>query len=793
MREKGRGFVVLEENGRVVGLLTERDIVRLVAENVSLEEKALTYATTHIMQVREDRDVLYALSLMLENNIRRLVVVDGSGRRRGCVTMQELLRYVEEDLLRRRIKVREVVGREFLFLEATATLRDAVKLMKEKDIGALPVLEGGRILGIITERQCLSFALEGLLDSPLKNLPLLPVHVVDDEAYLDEALKIMETTNTTHLVVLKEGIPAGVLSYRDVVKSLDKDYAVLVERKLRHTKDVLDMFPECVLEVLDVVDQQLVIWLNRRARETFGNLLDQPVTTLIPEEDWSFILMRLLKEGRVERVLFRSGQRVYELSASYLRVDSSEERGRIKMLLRDVSEDHSRQMLLQKELEVLKRVINNTEDMIIIYEANTGRIVLWNRAVVRKLGYEDEQLSEKTIYDLVAEDPQYIRHNIDRILRKGEVIRGKRHYRDIYGELLPVEIVATRVDLNTLPHILIVARDISERIKLERALHKRMEELDSIHQFLLHMGRCSSEEEAYSILAHTLTHTVGVELLACFKVNPSLNRIVSFSLFGKGDYTPCLETEPYGCKVFSSPQPFLYRDRTSYSCPLFKADAGSYLCMAVVSAGRVIALVSMLSKKEGFFTEERVRFVENIVNAFSPYVSNLRLLEITKELSIRDPLTNLYNRRFVMEFLERELERAKRYSKPLSVILADLDNFKTINDTYGHHVGDECLQTFAHVLNRVVRGSDVVGRYGGEEFILVLPETDKEGAAMLAERIRLAVRSSSIRFTGGCVYLTASFGVASFPEDGEDVTTLIRVADQRLYIAKSQGKDRVVW
>lgn len=159
-----------------------------------------------------------------------------------------------------------------------------------------------------------------------------------------------------------------------------------------------------------------------------------------------------------------------------------------------------------------------------------------------------------------------------------------------------------------------------------------------------------------------------------------------------------------------------------------------------------------------------------------------------RELAIRDSLTGLYNRRRVHERLVDELTRAKRTGRPFTVALADLDRFKRINDEHGHQVGDQVLRVFAEEVRGRLRGSDIVGRYGGEEFLIVLPETAREAAIHLLDEIRM--RTSRER--EGLPAFTVSIGVAEYPEDGSTCEALIGVADKRLYAAKRLGRNRVV-
>lgn len=157
--------------------------------------------------------------------------------------------------------------------------------------------------------------------------------------------------------------------------------------------------------------------------------------------------------------------------------------------------------------------------------------------------------------------------------------------------------------------------------------------------------------------------------------------------------------------------------------------------------------------------------------------------ELYRELSIMDGLTGVYNRRYLDEILRREVERAKRYNQPLSLLMADIDDFKKYNDTYGHPAGDELLKKIANFLVEAVRSVDTIFRYGGEEFVVLLPQTLKQGAIDVAKRLINLARQN--------LPVTISFGLAAYPEDAKDKDDLLQKVDMALYEAKRLGKDRI--
>ena len=164
-----------------------------------------------------------------------------------------------------------------------------------------------------------------------------------------------------------------------------------------------------------------------------------------------------------------------------------------------------------------------------------------------------------------------------------------------------------------------------------------------------------------------------------------------------------------------------------------------------------------------------------------------------RKLSITDGLTELFNHRHVHELLHEEFERSRRSGEPLAVVMIDLDRFKAVNDTYGHPTGDVILYETARIIRETAREIDMVGRYGGEEFIAILPNTAEEEAAKFAERVRAAVEGYVFRDEANEVRMTASSGVASFPgPDSDTPEALLKRADESLYVAKESGRNRVV-
>lgn len=220
------------------------------------------------------------------------------------------------------------------------------------------------------------------------------------------------------------------------------------------------------------------------------------------------------------------------------------------------------------------------------------------------------------------------------------------------------------------------------------------------------------------------------------------------------------------------------------------------LCWPIIDQGKTLGLLSICDYDKLSPTDadhkKALLFLEILVNQLSLSISAIKMRDLLKDQATRDPLTNLFNRRYLEETLQRELHRAERHSTPVSIIMIDIDHFKNINDTYGHDGGDEVLEKIGSLLQKYYRKSDIACRFGGEEFILVLPEMSLDIAIKRAEIIRLATESLCLTLHGQEMKgLTISLGVATYPQHGTSMEALVSAADKALYRAKSLGRNRV--
>jgi diguanylate cyclase (GGDEF)-like protein len=225
---------------------------------------------------------------------------------------------------------------------------------------------------------------------------------------------------------------------------------------------------------------------------------------------------------------------------------------------------------------------------------------------------------------------------------------------------------------------------------------------------------------------------------------------------------------------------------------LLKRERNRMLAMLpLVAKGQSIGLVELMSKSAIQFDEDRLALARTMANEAAMALENARLYDETRKLADRDPLTGFYNHRYLHERLGEEVVRAQRSRKPLSVLMLDVDDFKLVNDTFGHLFGDRVLAWIAEQIRLTLRGPDVPARYGGDEFAIILPETDKASARRAAERIVETFQKQPFESEArGPVPVAVSIGVATHPTDGRTAPDLIAAADRGLYRVKRSGRQR---
>ncbi|HEX3833491.1 MAG TPA: GGDEF domain-containing protein [Solirubrobacteraceae bacterium] len=341
--------------------------------------------------------------------------------------------------------------------------------------------------------------------------------------------------------------------------------------------------------------------------------------------------------------------------------------------------------------------------------------------------------------------------------------------------------------------LIAAATMIRAGLTLRRLLLSQMHDRGYAESSSEYTGRLQATEdegEAHELLRRQLERTHPGAHAVVLSRNNSDDRLEPRTMLGElPELKPALEhAGPRACLAIRFATGHSQGDgEPLMSCEICGRLAGVSSCEPLVVGGEVIGSV-LVSQPVATGTADALRIRETVAQA-APVLGNLRNLALAQLRAATDTLTGLPNQRSVQDTLKRMVAQASRTITPLSAVLVDLDHFKQVNDVYGHDRGDEVLAAVGVAFRNVVREADFVGRYGGEEFLILLPGTDKPGAVQVAEAVRAAI--AAIRVAGIDRPITASCGVAVLPDDAGDGVTLFRATDRALYVAKSEGRNRV--
>jgi diguanylate cyclase (GGDEF)-like protein len=328
-------------------------------------------------------------------------------------------------------------------------------------------------------------------------------------------------------------------------------------------------------------------------------------------------------------------------------------------------------------------------------------------------------------------------------------------------------------------------------------LSKRNEEITLFSKMNDFLQTSTTEAEAYSVISDTVTRLFPEDSGAVFVLNSSRVMLEAAAVWGP--LPPAnLIFPPNECWALRRGQAHLATGHERW-CPHASDDKRMHICLPLLAQGETLGILHLLDgqarsdKSDETGMADKCKLAKILADSIGLGIANLKLRETMRNLSIRDPLTGLFNRRYLEEALALELHRSKRTATQLAVIMIDIDHFKKFNDDFGHDGGDAILRALGEFLKNQVRGSDIACRYGGEEFVLILSPSTSEGALQRAEKIREDVQLLSVNHANRDLgTITLSLGMAIFPDHSSDATALVKAADLALYQAKRGGRNRVV-
>jgi diguanylate cyclase (GGDEF)-like protein/PAS domain S-box-containing protein len=458
--------------------------------------------------------------------------------------------------------------------------------------------------------------------------------------------------------------------------------------------------------------------------------------------------------------------------------------------------------------ERYRELIENASDIIYTHDFE-GNLLSVNRAVERITGYTRKEALRLKLTDIITPEYSHLAKKMLDPLISGELpfnceleIFSKEKERIALG-------ISTRPIFHGGKAVAVqgIARDITKRKKTEVALHEANKKLEAwvneLEQrtremsLLNEMGdilrACLTTEEAYSVIVRVAQQIFPVQVGALYVIAASRNIVEAVAVWGDSSLAE-RSFSPQDCWALRRGRThWVANSKSGLICRHIHHPAtDGYLCIPMMAQSEAIGVLHLTQPQNVKMTETMQRMAVTMSEHIAMALSNLRLHETLRSQSIRDPLTGLFNRRFMEESLELEIRRASRNQRPLGMIMTDLDHFKYFNDNFGHEAGDLLLKELGTLLRGNIRGEDIACRYGGEEFTLILPEGSGTVTLQRAEFFREAIQRLDIHYRSQPLgRITASMGVAIFPDHGRTAKALIEAADKALYRSKSGGRNRV--
>ena len=482
-----------------------------------------------------------------------------------------------------------------------------------------------------------------------------------------------------------------------------------------------------------------------------------------------------------------------------------------------VSERQRMAVDLLEQTLYLDSLIQNSPLGIVVLD-RAGKIELTNDAFKALFLYSRGELAAANIHSIFPPDDEKPSSQLPELVFAKRTIQKSIHRRRRDGKILDLELhIVPVVAHDQVRGSYTIYKDISEQtraFKIERQhaeslnglikeLETRTQQTTLLNEMSNLLDCCTVTEEAGTVISQSVQQLFPDLYSGTLYVFKSSRNLVETSAHwgNPGASQPLFP--PEACWA-------LRRGQLHWSDSLSQGLGCSHLrnlqsvaCLCVPITGQketlgilhlefTTQLESQIDADSKTLRRSRQVLGSTVAGQIALSLANLRLRETLRDQSIRDPLTGLFNRRFMQESLEREMHRARRKKHALSVLLVDLDHFKVFNDTFGHDAGDFVLQSLADVFRNFFRSDDVACRYGGEEFAFILPEASSHDAFLRANELREKVKQLNLKYDNKLVgKVTLSIGVATYPEHSADVGQLLKMADQSLYRSKSIGRDSV--
>lgn len=827
------GSILIEVAGQVVGIWTENDALAMnLADPQTFLRPVSEVMSSPVKTISMNASVGEAAIRFKQEKIRHLLAVDPEGIPVGVVTQTDVINHQGIEFYVHMRSVDSVVKIKPVLVDSAMLLPDVVRLMRESRSDAAIVEHDGGY-GIMTGRDVLRLISSDNVDLPAYQVATFPLITVPKESSLYQARQIFAERRIRHLGVADKGRVIGLLSYADILDSIEHEYvrelqAALHDQSLKLQKSKLALLlaskvAETSQQAIMIVNRDRIIQsVNPAFTAITGYKPDEAIgrdTTLLRsdlhDDDFYKNMYATLAEYGVwsgELWNRRKSGETYPEAVSITEVRNEEnELVNYVCVFSDISEQKRSMVDLKESKAQLQEQTNLTEmildtlPVMVSVKDESGRYVLFNEMAAHSIGGEvgrkKSKLLGKTDADLFPPHVvDMLREVEEEAVRTDQVVVREDHFFDASGQRS--YLAYRRVARLGMRHLMIgAAIDITERKRAETLLGAEKEVLELI-------AAGADLPEVLEALALKMEKQIKGVRVAVLLYRQQDNRFkVGAAPHLPAVYCQRIETLVIGADAGTSGEAVLTGQQQVsedvWEDPRWEGKRESLNAMDIravwsapifSSARRVLGLFNLYfsgTRKPSSAEQDTIGHACKLAAiALERADANAEL----HRLATVDLLTGLNNRAHFLNLGEAELSRSRRYGRPLGVLMLDVDYFKRINDTHGHAAGDVALQAVSAAIVRELRTVDIIGRLGGEEFSVILPETDVINTIQVAERIRAAVERSRVDVGNSLrIPLTISIGATILLPGETNIDRLLARADAALYRAKRSGRNRVVF
>ena len=530
----------------------------------------------------------------------------------------------------------------------------------------------------------------------------------------------------------------------------------------------------------------------------------RPVRSLYPEEEWRRIRSQNVRRKGMQhhtetRIIRKDGEIIdVDLSLSVLKGLDGEVTGSIGVIA-DITERKKAEQARRQGEELLRGMTEAAAT--VIYLVQDGRFTYVNRVMEEISGYTNDELLAMHSTDLIhPEDKEEARAKAIASLKGHSSLPYEFRVLKKDTETLWVSERVTSIEYGGNRAVLGTLMDITKQKIAEATSREHTDQIETLLEISTKLGQSLNLTELLKGVLESITEAIKVEAAGIHLLDEQTNELVLEAHHGfSTDFVHKMARMKLGKgfagrAALSGKAVILSDTSTGMKSDLIvlqRAGIRSLYSVPIIAREKILGTICVGSHDSRNFVERDIRLLGLIASQIGVAIENAQLYESAVEVAFTDSLTDLYNRRYLMEQIRRELARAERNKTAVSLIMIDVDDLKTVNDRFGHDRGDVLLKELARVIKTRARASDVVARLGGDEFVVLTPDTDLVGASEVGQRLWSEAHLSRIRMDGHEVGFSVSIGIASYPSHATSTEGLLKKADEAMYEAKRAGKNRV--